>query len=76
MATGLGRNTSVISIKVVSKASEALNGAMAAALSSNSTLQELSFERLPSNAISVALVGWSSIFAALGRNTQCMLSAR
>jgi hypothetical protein len=72
MANGLARNTSVSHIKVVSNASpfdQTLNGALAAALPSNSTLQELSFHTLSSNDDPGAHIDWSPIFNGLGRNT-------
>jgi hypothetical protein len=44
LANGFSRNTSVISITVTSPWDEALSGALGAALPSNLTLQELSFD--------------------------------
>jgi hypothetical protein len=84
MAIGLSRNTSVLKFEVVSKFDEAFNGALAAALPSNRTLQELSFEVLPAN-LSLrqlkfdfpleesdhsARLDWSPILSALEKNTR------
>jgi hypothetical protein len=68
MASGLGRNTSVVSIRVEWRRDEALFDALAAALPSNSTLRELSFRRLfcVPNFNNVARL--SPVFAALGKN--------
>jgi hypothetical protein len=68
LGNGFGRNTSVSHIKVVMPFDETLNGALAAALPSNSTLQVLAFDALPWED-PVAHVDWSPIFSGLGRNT-------
>jgi hypothetical protein len=64
MANGLTRNTSVVSISVKWPLDEAVIGAVAAALPSNSTLRELSLMRCYNNG-----VRWSPVFLALGNNT-------
>jgi hypothetical protein len=69
LANGLSRNTSVAKILVASRFDEALNGALAEALLSNSTLQELDFEVFPFDDNPRAVVDWSPIFLALGKNT-------
>jgi hypothetical protein len=71
MANGLGRNTSVISINVVSPFDEVLCDALAKALPVNSTLRELSFvaDRGWGEDGSEQHLDWSSIFSALGQNT-------
>jgi hypothetical protein len=69
LVNGFSRNTSVLSIEVVSKFDEMLKIALAAALPSNTTLQELSFEVLPSYDNPRAVLDWSPIFSALGKNT-------
>jgi hypothetical protein len=65
IANGLARNTSVSCIKVVCHRDKALCSALAMALPSNSTLQELSYEVYETG----AHVDWSPIFFALGNNT-------
>jgi hypothetical protein len=67
MASGFSKNTSVSSIEVALPVDEALNEALAAALPSNSTLQELSLGVDDDD--SDARLHWSPIFLALGRNT-------
>jgi hypothetical protein len=71
MSNGLGRNTSVISIRatVASEGGDALFDALAAALPLNSTLRELSFGTVSPEEDPGAHVDWSPIFLALGRNT-------
>jgi hypothetical protein len=73
MANGLGRNTSVISIEVVSVMGEALIEVLAPALPLNSTLQELSFDLFSSIDDDYddpnERLDWSPIFLALGKNT-------
>jgi hypothetical protein len=64
MGNGLGTNSSVISMVVMSKAGGALFDALAAALPLNSTLQELSFGA----DYPAAHLDWSPLFLALGRN--------
>ena len=66
MASGLSKNTSVISIEVVVPLDEALNCALAMALPSNSTLRELSLEVDDDGN---AYIDWSPIFSALGKNS-------
>jgi hypothetical protein len=68
MASGLGRNTSVVSVSVVGRWDVALIGALAAALPSNSTLRELSFRRSSDN-VTNNVVHLSPVFSALGQNT-------
>jgi hypothetical protein len=68
MGNGLGRNSSVISMVVMSKAGGALFDALAAALPLNSTLQELSFGVDRSADYPAAHFDWSPLFLALGRN--------
>jgi hypothetical protein len=68
LANGFSRNTSVISIDVTSPWDEALNGALGAALPSNSTLQELDFA-LRYDSIPNIHVDWPPIFLALRENT-------
>jgi hypothetical protein len=65
MASGFTRNTSVVSISVSGPSGGALIGALAAALPSNSTLQDLSL--LEGRLVSV--VNMSQVFLALGSNT-------
>jgi hypothetical protein len=67
IAKSLERNTSVISIKVKAPRDEAIHNVLATALSSNSTLQELSFLSLTGPIDDDAV--WSPIFLALGNNT-------
>ena len=69
LAKGLGGNTSVTSILVVSKVGDTLNDVPAYVLLLNSTLQELSFDVEPSVDDSIGQVDWSQTFFALGRNT-------
>jgi hypothetical protein len=69
LAKGLGGNTSVTSILVVSKVGDALNEVPAFVLLLNSTLQELLFDVEPSDDDSSGQVDWSPTFLALGRNT-------
>jgi hypothetical protein len=85
LTNAFSRNTSLLSIRVASKFDEALNGALTAALPSNTTLQEISFGVFPAN-LSLqqlsysdrfdtdqldhsARLDWSPIFSALGNNT-------
>jgi hypothetical protein len=68
MASGLGRNTSVVSISVVGRWDVALIGALAAAIPSNSTLRELSLRRSCDN-VTNNVVHLSPVFSALGQNT-------
>jgi hypothetical protein len=69
MANGFSRNTSVSHISVVSPPDQALNGALATALPSNSTLQELWFDVPLSHDVPGAHVDCPPIFLALGKNT-------
>jgi hypothetical protein len=66
MASGISGNTSVLSIEVAYPVDEALSCALAMALPSNSTLQELSLE-VPDDP--GAHMYWSPILLALGNNT-------
>jgi hypothetical protein len=68
LENGFSRNSSVSCIKVTSPFHEVLIGALATALTSNSTLQELSFEVLVPHDDPGARVDWSLIFSALGKN--------
>jgi hypothetical protein len=68
MADGLGRNTSVISIKDESN-DEAFCSAIAGALSSNSTLQDLTVIMHGGGFSFFATESLSSVFLALGKNT-------
>jgi hypothetical protein len=69
LANGLSSNTSVVSIMVkCDDDSPALLNALATALPSNSTLQDLSFISLSYN-VSNGYADWSPIFSALGKNT-------
>jgi hypothetical protein len=71
LASGLSRNTSGISIKVVSTFDPVLYSALATALPANSTLRELSFVVDPRGWADYGPIDqdWSSIFSALGQNT-------
>jgi hypothetical protein len=65
LASGLSRNTSVASIGVMSPSDEALHGALAAALPSNSTLRHLVLDQQDIDDNS----DLSPLFLALGKNT-------
>jgi hypothetical protein len=67
IAKSLEKNTSVISIKVEAPRDQVIHNVLATALSSNSTLQELSFVSLTGPIDNDAV--WSPIFSALGKNT-------
>jgi hypothetical protein len=69
LENGFSRNASVLSIEVLLTSDEMLKIALAAAIPSNTTLQELSFEVLPSYDNPHAVLDWSPIFVALGKNT-------
>jgi hypothetical protein len=68
LAKGFSRNTSVTSIKVASPFDEALIGALAAALPSNSILQKLTFAVAYGDDPDLH-VDWPPIFLALRENT-------
>jgi hypothetical protein len=71
ITNGLGRKTSVISLTVTSRATNAaVFDALAAALPLKLTLQELSVGVAPFDDSHLAHVDWSPIFLALGRNTR------
>jgi hypothetical protein len=65
MASGFSRNTSVLNIEVLLPVEEAMILALAAALPSNSTLQELYIE---ADETPGAHVYWAPFFLALGTN--------
>lgn len=66
IAKSLERNTSVISISVEAPRDQVIHNVLATAISSNSTLQELSFLSLTGPIDNDAV--WSPIFSALGSN--------
>jgi hypothetical protein len=68
LANGFSRNSSVSCVKVTSPFDEVLSNAFAAALTSNSTLQVLSFQVLEPYVNFGARIDWSPIFSALGNN--------
>jgi hypothetical protein len=66
VAKSLAKNTSVISIKVEALRDQVIHNILATALTTNSTLQELSFVSLTGPIDNDAV--WSPIFSALGSN--------